>query len=544
MQNRPDFGFRGFDPETAEYIEVVGPTGKVAAGAAIPIDASIKATATGQETGVYIRTSVIQGHHWREVVAPLLPPFTGAVVVAAQVDNLYHDLHRLRLILILVTLGGIVAAAAGGALVSRTTLAPVRRLTDATERVARTRDPSERVPEGGHDEIARLGASFNTMLAALEDAIETQRRFVADASHELRTPLTSMQTNLEVLRRPAGSVQLDPESRERLLEDLQREAHEMRDLVGGLLELARGDDPRLERATVQLDELVEESVERARSRFPKIFFDTALDPTTVVGSPDRLERAVWNLLENAGKWSPEGETVEVKLTRRRADRPRPRPRHRAGRPAARLRPLLPLRRLPFDARLRARSRHRARDRRRPRRHRLGRRGAGRRRPDAAAAERRAQRLRAGFTYFLDQPHVGVICCESFIEPPLADPRGTHPAYQQTGAFRFPCRKAPSAGSPSPRPGRRLAAGEHERERRARRDGAFRVLGQPGGDGRLRDDRVAPLVELDQLRHELGAEPVRVARDRIHAQHVAHRTASGRRAGSGSTARSARELQRP
>jgi two-component system sensor histidine kinase MprB len=314
VQNRPDFGFRGFDPETAEYIEVVGPTGKVAAGAAIPIDASIKATATGQETGVYIRTSVIQGHHWREVVAPLLPPFTGAVVVAAQVDNLYHDLHRLRLILILVTLGGIVAAAAGGALVSRTTLAPVRRLTDATERIARTRDPSERVPEGGHDEIARLGASFNTMLAALEDAIETQRRFVADASHELRTPLTSMQTNLEVLRRPAGSVQLDPQSRERLLEDLQREAHEMRDLVGGLLELARGDDPRLERAAVQLDELVEESVERARSRFPKLSFDTALDPTTVVGSPDRLERAVWNLLENAGKWSPEGGTVEVKLT--------------------------------------------------------------------------------------------------------------------------------------------------------------------------------------------------------------------------------------
>jgi two-component system sensor histidine kinase MprB len=256
---------------------------------------------------------VIQGHHWREVVAPLLPPFTGAVVVAAQVDNLYHDLHRLRLILILVTLGGIVAAAAGGALVSRTTLAPVRRLTDATERVARPRAPRARVPVGAHDEIARLGASFNTMLAALEDAIETQRRFVADASHELRTPLTSMQTNLEVLRRPAGSVQLDPQSRERLLEDLQREAHEMRDLVGGLLELARGDDPRLERATVQLDELVEESVERARSRFPKLFFDTALDPTTVVGSPDRLERAVWNLLENAGKWSGDGGSVEISL---------------------------------------------------------------------------------------------------------------------------------------------------------------------------------------------------------------------------------------
>ncbi len=314
VQNRPEIGFRGFDPETANYIEVVGSSGKVAAGAALPIDAGVRATASGREQAVYTRTTVIQGHHWREIVAPLLPPFTGAVVVAAQVDDLYHDLHRLRLILILVTLGGIAAAAAGGAIVSQTTLAPVRRLTDATERIARTRDPSERVPEGGHDELSRLGASFNTMLAALEEAIETQRRFVADASHELRTPLTSMQTNLDVLRRPAASVQLDAESRERLLDDLQREAHEMRDLIGGLLELARGDDPRLQREPVQLDELVENSVERARSRFPKISFDATLEPTTVDGSPDRLERAVWNLLENAGKWSTDGQTVEVRLS--------------------------------------------------------------------------------------------------------------------------------------------------------------------------------------------------------------------------------------
>ena len=303
VQSRPEVGFRGFDPESADYVAVVGASGKVAAGAALPVDAGIRATAAGRQQAVYIRTTVIQGYHWREIVAPLLPPFTGAVVVAAPVDNLYHDLHRLRLILILVTLGGIGAAAIGGALVSRTTLAPVRRLTDATERIARTRDPSERVPEGGHDELSRLGASFNTMLAALEDAIETQRRFVADASHELRTPLTSMQTNLDVLRR---QDQLDPESRERLLDDLHRESHEMRDLIGGLLELARGDDHRLEREPVQLDELVEESVERARSRFPKISFEATLEPTTVEGAPDRLERAVWNLLENAGKWSPEG----------------------------------------------------------------------------------------------------------------------------------------------------------------------------------------------------------------------------------------------
>jgi len=137
-----------------------------------------------------------------------------------------------------------------------------------------------------------------------------QRRFVADASHELRTPLTSMQTNIDVLKQ---QDRLDPEARQRLLDDLQRESHEMRDLIGGLIELARGDDPRLERTAVQLDELVESSVVRARSRFPQLTFETSLAPTTVDGVPERLERAVWNLLENAGKWSEPNGTVEVAL---------------------------------------------------------------------------------------------------------------------------------------------------------------------------------------------------------------------------------------
>jgi two-component system, OmpR family, sensor histidine kinase MprB len=188
----------------------------------------------------------------------------------------------------------------------------VRRLTGAAERIAQNGDPSERVPVAGRGELSRLGTAFNTMLGALEDSIETQRRFVADASHELRTPLTSLQTNIDVLRQ---QEKLDPAARERLFEDLQRESHEMRDLIAGLLELARGSDGRAERTTVQLDELVESSLERARARFPRLAFDARLEPTAVDGVPERLERAVWNLLENAGKWSRPGSTVEVTLER-------------------------------------------------------------------------------------------------------------------------------------------------------------------------------------------------------------------------------------
>ncbi len=306
IQADPSFALSGFGPFNGDTTTIVSTNGQSAGR--LPIDAKIRAVAAGSADGFY-RDTTIAGYSFREIVAPV--PGLGAIVVGRNIDYLHHDLDRLRLILLLVSLGGIAVAAAAGALVSRATLSPVLRLTAAAERITKTGDPSERVPEGGRGELARLGTSFNTMLAALEDAIETQRRFVADASHELRTPLTSMQTNIEVLKQ---QERLDPGARQRLFDDLQREAHEMRDLIGGLLELARGDDSRLEKTTFRFDELVESVVERARSRFPDLAFDASLEPTTLTGSSDRLERAAWNLLENAGKWSVPGSSVEVTLS--------------------------------------------------------------------------------------------------------------------------------------------------------------------------------------------------------------------------------------
>jgi len=87
----------------------------------------------------------------------------------------------------------------------------------------------------------------------------------------------------------------------------------MRDLITGLLELARG-DANLERTIVHVDEIVEADVERARARFPVVHFNAHIEPTTVEGIPTRLERAVWNLLENAGKWTTSGSSVDVTLS--------------------------------------------------------------------------------------------------------------------------------------------------------------------------------------------------------------------------------------
>lgn len=277
-------------------------------------DSQILQVAQGLRSHGFYRTVTVHGSELREYVAPAADNTVGivdeAVIVVRSLGEMNSALERLKIILIFVALGAIAAAAVAGAAVSGATLAPVRRLTAAAERIAETGEPSERVPEGGHDELAALGASFNTMLAALEESLETQRRFVADASHELRTPLTSLQTNIDVLR---GDIELDPEQRSRLLDDLHRESQEMRSLIAGLLELARG-GAQVEKQKFQFDELVENSLERARAQFPALEWEAdRLDPTVVDGYRDRMERAVWNLLENAGKWSDDGGSVEVSL---------------------------------------------------------------------------------------------------------------------------------------------------------------------------------------------------------------------------------------
>ena len=313
----PQANVDGFNQFAQDYLAFFTSGGARTGGASIPGDGAIRAVAGGRKSS-FFRDVLISGTNvhtggsvqiqMRELVQHL--PEGGAVVVVRDIGFISHDLNRLRWILIVVALAGVAGAALIARLASNATLAPVRRLTAAAERIAETGEPSERVPEGGKGELARLGASFNTMLASLEESLEMQRRFVADASHELRTPLTSLKTNIDVLR---GGIELDPEQRRAVLDDLHRESQEMRSLIGGLLELARGNvEP--DHRPFQLDELVEDTLERARSRFPAVTWEASFVEATILdGDRDRLERAVWNLLENAGKWSGEGGTVEVTL---------------------------------------------------------------------------------------------------------------------------------------------------------------------------------------------------------------------------------------
>jgi two-component system sensor histidine kinase MprB len=273
----------------------------------LPTSQRVRDVAEGK-SDTFFTDATVEGTHVRIVTTPIADGW--ALQVARSLSEVDRSLARLRLWLWLVALAGVGIAAALGLVVSRAALAPVRRLTEATEHVTETQDLTRRMSARGTDELSRLASSFNTMLEALEQSLRAQRQLVADASHELRTPLTSLRTNIEVLSR---SEAMAPDERERLLADVVEQLSEMSTLVAELVELARGEQPTGEPEEIRLDLLVEEAVERARRNAPAVAYVVDASESTLHGVRTTIERAVANLLDNAAKWSPGGATVEVSV---------------------------------------------------------------------------------------------------------------------------------------------------------------------------------------------------------------------------------------
>jgi two-component system sensor histidine kinase MprB len=265
-----------------------------------------KAIARGG-TGRAVTDRTIKGTHLR--VLTLGTGQRGAVLIARPLTEVDHEMSRVLLILAIVAVGGVVIAAALGALVARAALAPIARFTRRTETLTGDLDLSQRLPDDGRDELARLASSFNATLDALERSVDAQRNLVADASHELRTPIASLRANIQVL---AEAERLPPEDQASLRADIVGELDELTRLVGDVVELARGNDGHGVVEDVRLDEIVREAVQRTRRR-TDARFELRLEPTLIKGEAERVDRAVSNLLDNARKWSPVGEPIEVDL---------------------------------------------------------------------------------------------------------------------------------------------------------------------------------------------------------------------------------------
>ncbi|WP_036554940.1 sensor histidine kinase [Nocardioides insulae] len=268
------------------------------------------------DTPYSIRTISTVDDDYRVVTVPI--ESTGqAFVLAESLAPQQAMLQRLGVVMFSFGIAGVIASGMAGWAVAANGLRPVRRLTAAAERIARTEDLTP-LPVEGDDEVARLATAFNSMLVALDASRERQRQLVADAGHELRTPLTSMRTNIDLLSQMAAAPDnpyITHEARQELLADVRAQMEELTQLIGDLVELAR-DEPLAPVVTaVELPSVVEQAVNRVRRRAPSVSFEVTTEPWWVIGEAAGLERAITNLLDNAAKFSPPEGTVRVSLSR-------------------------------------------------------------------------------------------------------------------------------------------------------------------------------------------------------------------------------------
>lgn len=253
-----------------------------------------------------------EGGRWRVYVLPVGEDY---LVALSPLERLDASVQRFRWLVAGLALAGTTVTFVAGLLLARRALQPVATLTATAQRIARSRQLDERVPvNASQDELGRLAATINAMLASLQQASDAQQRFVADASHELRAPLTIIQANLDLLERIPD---LPAQERAEIFGDASRETHRLSQIVADLLALARADaGVSLRRRRVDLDRILLDAVADARhlARGQQLEID-ALEPVVINGDPDRLRQLLLALLDNAVKYTPAGGRIGVALVR-------------------------------------------------------------------------------------------------------------------------------------------------------------------------------------------------------------------------------------
>ncbi len=242
------------------------------------------------------------------------------VVVARSPVTIYGALSQLRRLLVLIVGGALVLTGSLGWLLARTVVSPIERVVAAAEAVKASRDLRQRVTYGGpQDEIGRLAATFNAMLAELESAYRTLddsnqrlRQFLADCAHELRAPLTLILSNLDLLAKVGHS---DPGFELQALTDIRSETDRMARMITHLLILSRAEaGTHLAVEPLLLGEVVADACRQEQTVEGVRFSSTApesLGDAVVAGNADYLKQLFLILVNNAVKYSTPGGEVRV-----------------------------------------------------------------------------------------------------------------------------------------------------------------------------------------------------------------------------------------
>jgi signal transduction histidine kinase len=243
---------------------------------------------------------------------------TGIVQTAFPVGQPQLYLATLRLLLLGGSSLAILAALGLGWALAGAALRPIQRITQTAQAIGAERNFSRRVAHRGPtDEVGQLARTFNAMLTELEsgyhqleDALSSQRRFVADASHELRTPLTTVRGNIELLHR---EPQVAAEERAEILADTTEEVDRLIRLVNQLLALARADAGQTLRSDpIPVAALLQDVCRQARLLDARTEIRCEAPAETLVQADrDALKQVLLILLDNAVAHTPAGTPVTL-----------------------------------------------------------------------------------------------------------------------------------------------------------------------------------------------------------------------------------------
>jgi signal transduction histidine kinase len=281
-----------------------------------------------QNGETWMETATVEGERVLIYTVPIL--VEGQLIEILQMGRSLttrdQSINALGMNLLIAGIVAIAVAFGLGWVLAGMSLRPIHRLTQTAQAIGSERDFSRRVEHiGPDDEVGRLAKTFNAMLSELEaayqqvgQALEMQRRFVADVSHELRTPLTTLNGNVELLRREPP---ISAEDRTEVLADMGSESKRLIRLVNDLLTLARADAHRpLQREPVAIRPIVEEACRQARLLAPdrKIACDAPPD-VAAMGQADAIKQVLLILLDNAirhadGQIAVAGEVMDGGVT--------------------------------------------------------------------------------------------------------------------------------------------------------------------------------------------------------------------------------------
>ena len=239
----------------------------------------------------------------------------GVLLYVSPVSEMMESLDQVQRQLITVFMLVAIAAFVAAMFFSHVLTNPITALTRTIQKMGKG-DLSVRVPVKGSGELRNLAESYNTMAEQLESLDKSRNQFVSNASHELKTPLTTMKILLEnILYQP----DMPQDMRDEFLSDMNHEIDRLTSIVTDLLTLTKMDSHKMELHLEELD-LSELAAETLRLLQPtaeqrRQLLKSRIMPGIVLsGDASKLGQVIYNLTENAIKYTPDGGQVVVSLT--------------------------------------------------------------------------------------------------------------------------------------------------------------------------------------------------------------------------------------